>query len=266
MIPQQDARKALIERIEHRFRKFYKDGTGPDIPDGVPLKCDLERIAESGDVTVGDLRQLAEALSESSASSEKPRMFPIQNGPDIPWSVIAPFEKQAQRQHSQTLERLAQRGGLSVCEVISILEGDGDYFHYWSNRSRKDDAANVLTLQGIVKELSAPSETQEERADERTLALAIIKRCADYVRGYMVPPPESRAMSQWPVDERHRAEWFRFQECARLLEAQPNAIIATAQPSPAQPAETPRIREALGLSENLMVIPAETPEESKDAK
>jgi hypothetical protein len=58
--------------------------------------------------------------------------------------------------------------------------------------------------------------------DERALALAIIKRCADYVRGYMVPPPESAALS-------HKNEWLRFQDCARLLEAQPNAIIATAQ-------------------------------------
>lgn len=44
---------------------------------------------------------------------------------EIPWALIAPHENQAQRNHGQSLERLAQRGGLAACEAIDIIEGRG---------------------------------------------------------------------------------------------------------------------------------------------
>jgi hypothetical protein len=37
--------------------------------------------------------------------------------------LLAPHEKQAKKNHDQTLERLAQRGGLSFCEMVAIIEG-----------------------------------------------------------------------------------------------------------------------------------------------
>lgn len=43
----------------------------------------------------------------------------------IPWAMIAPHEAQAIRNHSQSLERLAQRGGLDVFEAVWVLEGKG---------------------------------------------------------------------------------------------------------------------------------------------
>ncbi|MDQ0472773.1 hypothetical protein [Labrys wisconsinensis] len=39
----------------------------------------------------------------------------------IPWSMIAPHERQALRNHSQSLSRLAERGGLSACEALAVL-------------------------------------------------------------------------------------------------------------------------------------------------
>lgn len=42
---------------------------------------------------------------------------------EIPWAMIAPHEAQAQSNHSQSLERLAQRGGLGASEAIDIIEG-----------------------------------------------------------------------------------------------------------------------------------------------
>jgi hypothetical protein len=66
--------------------------------------------------------------------------------------------------------------------------------------------------------------------DNRDLALAIIKRCADYVRGYMVPPPAAAEYSD-------KVEWLRFQDCAHLLEAQPNAILATTDVQPSSPSQ-----------------------------
>jgi hypothetical protein len=53
------------------------------------------------------------------------RRFPIMldKGRDsIPWKAIAPHERQADRNHRQTLERLAQRGGLSWCEACAVME------------------------------------------------------------------------------------------------------------------------------------------------
>jgi hypothetical protein len=51
-------------------------------------------------------------------------MFPILNDPiikAIPWAAIAPHEAQAQRNHSQSLNRLAQRSGLSVDEAVAVM-------------------------------------------------------------------------------------------------------------------------------------------------
>ena len=101
------------------------------------------------------------------------RKFPIQNGPDIPWAVIVPFEKQALRQHDgQTLERLAERGGLSVCEVLSIIKGNGDYFDYWE-RGRVYDKAK---LPDYIRELQAIVDGDDhsalrERAERAEAAL-----------------------------------------------------------------------------------------------
>lgn len=39
----------------------------------------------------------------------------------IPWDFIAPHEQQAQKNHRQSLERLAERGGLSWCEALAVV-------------------------------------------------------------------------------------------------------------------------------------------------
>lgn len=51
-------------------------------------------------------------------------MFPVLNDPlirAIPWLVIASHEAQAQKNHYQSLKRLAERGGLSVVEAVVVL-------------------------------------------------------------------------------------------------------------------------------------------------
>lgn len=40
----------------------------------------------------------------------------------IPWPVLEPHEKQALRNHSQTLKQLAGRGGLGAAEAVAIIE------------------------------------------------------------------------------------------------------------------------------------------------
>jgi hypothetical protein len=40
----------------------------------------------------------------------------------LPWEMIAPHEDQVQKNHSQSLKRLAERGGLGWCEAVAVLE------------------------------------------------------------------------------------------------------------------------------------------------
>lgn len=73
-----------------------------------------------------------------------PREFmPIMRAPDfrLPWSLIAPHEAQAIKNHGQTLERLAERGGLGFAEAAAILE-DRDYRPIcWPGQEPSQDAA-----------------------------------------------------------------------------------------------------------------------------
>lgn len=40
----------------------------------------------------------------------------------VPWEFLAPHEERAKRNHSQTLTRLAERGGLSPGEMMAIVQ------------------------------------------------------------------------------------------------------------------------------------------------
>lgn len=55
------------------------------------------------------------------AMSKGMKLFPIMDGPAIPWSVIEPHEQQAMTNHRQSLARLAQRGGLTANEAYAVL-------------------------------------------------------------------------------------------------------------------------------------------------
>ncbi len=90
-------------------------------------------------------------LAAKEAELADTRMFPIQNGPDIPWAIIAPFDKQCQRNHGrQTLERMAKRGGLGVTEAIAVLHAQD-----WDDRYRSGvptREAAILELVDLVEE------------------------------------------------------------------------------------------------------------------
>ena len=62
----------------------------------------------------------------------------------IPWDLIAKHETQAQRNHSQTLARLAERGGLSAGEAVAVMTGKS-----WSEIPR-DEAACHRQLVGMI--------------------------------------------------------------------------------------------------------------------
>lgn len=68
--------------------------------------------------------------------SDDPQWFPVMKGYDwdrkrpgvecpnrVPWGMLLPYEKQAMTNHSQTLRRLAERGGLCPEEMAGIMQG-----------------------------------------------------------------------------------------------------------------------------------------------
>ena len=53
----------------------------------------------------------------------RPKYMPIMKTP-LRVRMDCLSEEQAQRNHSQSLETLARRGGLSICEVAALVRGE----------------------------------------------------------------------------------------------------------------------------------------------
>jgi hypothetical protein len=56
-------------------------------------------------------------------SREIVKKFPIQEGPSVPWEFMAPHESQCQKNHGQSLKRIAERGGLGASEAWAVVNG-----------------------------------------------------------------------------------------------------------------------------------------------
>ncbi len=70
----------------------------------------------------------------------------------IPLEIIKPHEKQAIRNHGQTLKRLAERGGLDWIEALCVLE-DREYdFH----TKLTEEIARIKVLEVIKDEKKPP--------------------------------------------------------------------------------------------------------------
>lgn len=107
---------------------------------------------------------LAAAEQRATVAEARGRMYPIQGGPDIPWHIIAPHRSQAERNHGQTIEGLARRGGLDPTEAVAVLE-DRKY-------ERMDRAKALARLKEIVD-----SDVQV-RLDAAEAKVAAVKRLA----------------------------------------------------------------------------------------
>jgi hypothetical protein len=87
------------------------------------------------------------------------RMLPVLFGSDarrlerldcpreVPWSLLAPHEEWAIKNHSQTLETLASRGGLDPREMVLMLD-----HREWRGEELRD-------LAGAVERIKAPPAT-----------------------------------------------------------------------------------------------------------
>jgi len=67
---------------------------------------------------------------------------------NVPWRLLAPHEQQALRNHDQSLEKLASRGGLGPSEMVAVIEGRG-----LSWVLKADEVACVTRLLAYVREL-----------------------------------------------------------------------------------------------------------------
>jgi hypothetical protein len=63
-------------------------------------------------------------MNEQTSELKACRWFPLLRcgGFAIPWDVVETHAKQAEQNHGQTLERLAERGGLDLSELAAVLE------------------------------------------------------------------------------------------------------------------------------------------------
>lgn len=66
----------------------------------------------------------------------------------VPWSFLVPHEAQAIENHDQTLERLAQRGGLVPQEMVAVLEN-----RRWRGRTDERDSFTDDDALARIKEL-----------------------------------------------------------------------------------------------------------------
>lgn len=117
-------------------------------PEIKPIEPDVQQEIRAAWIAI-----ISAAIAPAERAEAVPeRMFPILGGSpkSIPWPVIQPFDGQAKRNHSQDLERLAQRGGLGPEEALAVLTMV-DY--YKLPKMTRPEA--VLRLTALVKERQA---------------------------------------------------------------------------------------------------------------
>ena len=66
----------------------------------------------------------------------------------VPLALLKPHEKQAWRNHGQSLKRLSERGGLCAVEMVAVIEG-WDPFKVKNYRRLSEEAALEQVLQLI---------------------------------------------------------------------------------------------------------------------
>ena len=170
------------------------------------------------------LDHLASRLALSGAG-EVERRFPIMHsdgGPEsIPWAMIAPKEGQARNNHGQSLKRLAERGGLSPCEALAVLEGRG-----WRKMA---DAGSLLAerLAAFEADRSAVSQAAYMRgvADSDRAVAQAQARCADALDEYAAA--EQRLREQHALDRREVAQAAELRGKRELLEEIREHVAAT---------------------------------------
>lgn len=112
--------------------------------------------------------EVARLQAELKKAQDKTRLFPMLEGPAIPWHAIAPHDKQARHNHSQSLERLAERGGLSHAELWFVMNDIP-----WATLKSEIDKAKVLGHQLALQLISDTKRAEMAEATYARLAAAV---------------------------------------------------------------------------------------------
>jgi hypothetical protein len=117
------------------------------------------------------------------------RRFPIMGGPSIPWSAIAPYDGQAQCNHSQNLERLAERGGLSPVEAYAVMRN-----LKWRDVRLIPDKEAIAFLESV-----------NQLATARTHKWVAVAECGELEDGRYIASNDQDLLGELTV---HGGEWF----------------------------------------------------------
>lgn len=106
---------------------------------------EMTRQAYKGGFDVGYKAGFAEGQK---TRHDEERLYPVLDPPpgapvSVPWSFLEPYEANAKKNHDQSLAELAKRGGLSVSEIVAVVEG---------TRSRFDKPEDIKRLISLVDE------------------------------------------------------------------------------------------------------------------
>lgn len=106
-------------------------------------------------------------------------MFPVMVGQHtglrayVPWMLVTPHEAQAQRNHGQSLDRLAERGGLSAAELVAVLED-----RRWKPMDDKEAWRNI-----VAALRAAPAKQEPAVPEDVGRAL---RKAAEVIRSYQL--------------------------------------------------------------------------------
>lgn len=145
----QDGNPAIVQEVEELREKVgrlrdinndLKDANSNLFEETVSLRADLSNRCEecgaklssypNGCPTCGapvccqqccKIEHLRADLKRVEGERDGNKLFPISDGPSVPWRVLRPHEKQCRINHDQSLEAIANRGGLSSAEAWCIV-------------------------------------------------------------------------------------------------------------------------------------------------
>lgn len=135
------------------------------------------------------------------------RTFPVlgERGFSIPWSIVAPHAGQAHRNHGQTLERLAERGGLSWGELWMVLNG-----HEWGKIKCPPNVECAKLVLAIVNadELTDLRAQLSAAIGERDRAVTVANAASDLFRVWAAgDEPRPTQYPEWKVMSRAVADF-----------------------------------------------------------
>jgi hypothetical protein len=112
------------------------------------------------------------------------KRYPIQDGPSVPWSYMTPHESTAVKNHGQTLQRLAERGGLGCGEAelivtdqpLSPKEGEWNWVELkrrWIERAERVNNAWLETAQLRAENARLAADLAAARAERDRMREAL---------------------------------------------------------------------------------------------